>query len=140
MQIHYITIIIAALVQFILGALWYSPLVFGKWWMQIMEADHIPKEELKKMQRSMGPFLFLQFVLTLVQTFVLAMALFYMKMPATGFASYAVAFWIWLGFMVPVQVSAVIFANTKKKFWAKQIFVMVTYQLIGILIASAILG
>lgn len=140
MEINYTLIILATVVQFILGALWYSPLMFGKWWMQIMEATNLSKEELGKMQKEMAPFYGVQILLTLIFTFVLAMFVHYLKMANVGFHAYGVAGWIWLGFVAPTQISCVIWANTKKKFWAKQIFVMISYQLIGLMITAFILS
>lgn len=128
-------IVVATLVQFVLGALWYSPLLFGKIWMQIMEVTQMSKEQMQKMQKEMMPFYALQFFLTLFSTFSLVnLAVF------TPFSLYHVAFWIWLGFIVPTQIAGVIWGNTKKRFWLKQTLIMITYQLVGIMIAAFILS
>lgn len=137
MQINYMLILIATSIQFILGALWYSPLIFGTWWMQIMEVTNHPKEELQRAQREMAPFYGLQFLLTVVSTFVLAM--FLASLPVES-NIYGIAGFIWIGFIVPTQIGGVIWANTKKKFWLKQIFVMVSYQLVSILLGTFILS
>ena len=135
MEINYMLIVVATLVQFVLGALWYSPLLFGKIWMQIMEVTQMSKEQMQKMQKEMMPFYALQFFLTLFSTFSLVnLAVF------TPFSLYHVAFWIWLGFIVPTQIAGVIWGNTKKRFWLKQTLIMITYQLVGIMIAAFILS
>lgn len=135
METNYTLIIVASLVQFILGALWYSPLLFGKVWMQIMEVTEMSKEQMQKMQKEMTPFYGLQFFLTLFSTFSLVnLAVF------TPFSLYHVAFWIWLGFIVPTQIAGVIWGSTKKKFWFKQILIMVTYQLLGIMLGAFIVS
>lgn len=128
-------IVVATLVQFVLGALWYSPLLFGKIWMQIMEVTQMSKEQMQKMQKEMMPFYALQFFLTLFSTFSLVNLAVY-----TPFSLYHVAFWIWLGFIVPTQIAGVIWGNTKKRFWLKQTLIMITYQLVGIMIAAFILS
>ncbi|OGZ45787.1 MAG: hypothetical protein A3C84_00755 [Candidatus Ryanbacteria bacterium RIFCSPHIGHO2_02_FULL_48_12] len=140
MELNYITILGATIAQFVLGAVWYSPLMFGRWWMEIMEATNLSKEELQKMQKDMAPLYGLQFLLSLVFTFVLAMFIQYLQMAGVGFHAYGVAGWVWLGFIVPTQIAGVVWANTKKKFWAKQIFVMVSYQLVGMMLAAFILS
>src|SRR5574343_23259 len=109
METQIIFIVIAAITQFILGAVWYSPLLFGNRWMQIMEATHFSKEELQKMQKAMGPFYALQFLLTLFSTFALVNLA-----AVTPFSLYHIAFWVWLGFIVPTQIAGVIWGNTKK--------------------------
>lgn len=140
MTIPYFSIIIASVVQFVLGALWYSPLMFGKWWMEIMEMNQLSKEELAKMQKSMMPFYALQFFLTILSTFVLVMFIHYLKLGDSSFHAYGVAGWTWLGFIAPTQVASVVWANTKKKYWAKQIFVMLSYQLVALMVTAAILS
>ena len=92
------------------------------------------QEQMQKMQKEMTPFYALQFFLTLFSTFSLVnLAVF------TPFSLYHVAFWIWLGFIVPTQIAGVIWGSTKKKFWFKQILIMVTYQLLGIMLGAFIL-
>jgi len=135
METNYTLIIVASLAQFILGALWYSPIIFGKWWMEIMEVNNISKEKLQEMQKKMAPFYALQFFLTLFSTF----ALVNLTME-TDLSVYHVAFWIWIGFIVPTQIAGVIWGNTKKRFWAKQIFVMTSYQIVGLMLATWILS
>ena len=137
MAVNYTLVFLATLAQFIVGALWYSPLLFGKWWMQIMEKENVPIDEMKKMQKEMGPFYMVQFFLTLFTTFSLANL--YSRVIDPTYGLYHIAFWLWIGFIVPVQISAVVWGNTKKKHWAKQIFVMVSMQLVGIMLASWIL-
>lgn len=124
--------------QFVLGALWYSPLLFGKWWMQIMEMTNVGKEELQKMQKEMGPFYLLQFFLTLITTWVLASNFSFMNI--TGSAMYYFAFFMWLGYIAPTQIGTVLWGRTKKQFWCKQIFVMLTYSFVGIMLATFILS
>lgn len=131
----YLLVALATLVQFILGALWYS-LIFGKQWMVIMEAESIPKEDLQKMQKEMMPFYGLQILLTFFTT--VSFANLVQFIPAIGI--YHLAFWIWIGFIVPVQIGAVIWANTKKKFWLMQIAIMTGYQLVAIMLSAFILS
>jgi len=137
MELNYTLIIIAAVAQFVLGSVWYSPLMFGKVWMSIMEVSHYSKEELQKMQKTMMPFMGLQLVLTLITTWVLASNLAFGGVTAS--AAYFYAFFMWFGYMMPVTVSGVIFGSTKRHNWAKQIAIMLGMQLIGILLAAFIL-
>lgn len=130
-------ILVATVATFVLGALWYSPLMFGKLWMQIMEVTHLSKEELQKMQKEMTPFYLLQLVLTLITTFVLASNLSFNNL--SGAAAYSYAFFMWLGYIAPVQIGTVLWGRTQKKFWIKQILVMVSYQLVAVLLSAWIL-
>ena len=62
-------ILVAAIVAFMLGAVWYAPAVFGKAWKRAngFGADEPPK--------ATGPMMILAFVLTLVMSANLAMFL-----------------------------------------------------------------
>ncbi len=140
MDQNYTLILLATVAQFILGAMWYSPLMFGKWWMEIMESTHLSKEELQKIQKAMAPFYGLQFLLTVLSTFVLSLFIHYLQMANVGFYAYGIAGWVWLGFIVPSQVAGVVWANTKQKYWVKQIFVMTSYSLVAMMIAAWILS
>lgn len=137
MEISLMLVLVATVVQFVLGALWYSPLLFGKVWMSIMEVSHYSKEELQKMQKTMMPFMGVQFVLTFITTWVLASNIAFNNL--VGSTAYFYAFFMWFGFMMPVTVSGVIFGSTKRHNWIKQISIMLSMQLIGLLLAAYIL-
>lgn len=109
MELNYIAIIIATAGQFIFGAIWYS-LLFGKLWAKIHNCDNLSKEELKKMQKAMGPFYALQGLMTLLTTFILAIFIAFLP---HNWNVYALAAFFWAGFVVPTQVSAVIFGEQK---------------------------
>jgi len=136
MEVNYTLVIIATLAQFALGAVWYSPLMFGKWWMEFMDCTKLSKAELQKMQKAMTPFYALQLFLT----FFTAVSFANLVPYVTGLSIYHLGFWIWIGFIAPVQIASVIWANTERKFWFKQIFVMVTNQLASIMLMAWILS
>ena len=115
-----LAILIASVVQFIIGAIWYMP-IFGKKWGEIHGMDKVPPEELKMMQKKMGPFFLLQFVMTVVTTVVLAIFITYLP---SDWNVYALAFFFWIGFVVPTQVSAVVFGGTKFEWIFTKILIM----------------
>lgn len=140
MTIHYTLVAFAVLAQFILGAVWYSPLMFGKWWMEIMEATKIAKKDLKKLQQEMMPFYFLQLALTVIQTLTLALFAGYVNMMSPEISVYVVAVLLWSGIIVPTQIATVIWGRTKKQFWLKQILILTLNQLVSIILAVYILS
>ncbi len=137
MEMNYILILVAAVAQFALGAVWHSPILFGNTWMKIMGADKYSKEEIAKMQKEMGPFYAVQFVLAIITVFVLDSNLQFNAL--SGAAAYFYAFVVWLGYIMPIQVAAVILGNTKRQFWAKQIGIMVSYQFVALMLSTFIL-
>lgn len=135
MTLNFTLISIAIIVQFILGAVWYGPL-FGKTWMRIMGGDKCTPKEIKAMQKAMGPFYLIQIVLTAISTIILSIfidiSLEY-SVPMTAFI-------LWLGFIVPTQISGVIWGSTKKEFWLKQILILAGCQFVSIMLAAWILS
>jgi hypothetical protein len=127
-----ISILFVSLIQYVVGALWYSPLLFGKMWMDIMGVSHLSKEELQKMQKSMLPFYGLQLLLTLLTTTFLYFTMHFLPLPS----GLSLAFLIWLGFIMPTQVTTVLWGNTKKNKWLKQILITTSYQLLSLLFAA----
>jgi len=66
--INYLAVLVAAVSTFVIGALWYSPVLFGKAW---MAASGMTEE---KAREGNMPLVFgLSFLLELVAAFVLAM-------------------------------------------------------------------
>lgn len=135
MEINYLAVILASLLQFIIGAVWYT-FIFGKTWMKIHGADKYTKQQQKEMMSGVGAFYALQFVLTVVTTLVLA--LFIAGLPSWN--AYGIAFFFWLGFVLPTQVSAVIFGGTEKKWMPKKMAIMAGAALLCLLAATAVLS
>jgi len=66
-QINYLAVLVAAVSCFIIGGLWYSPVMFANLWMK--EAN-ITEESIK--QANMSKIFGLSFILTLIISFNLA--------------------------------------------------------------------
>lgn len=139
MELNYVLIVVATLAQFALGAVWYSPFLFGNLWMTIMGHSDMSKDEMKRMQKEMAPFYGLQLLITVFSTFSFAALMVYV-VDVQSYSAYHIAFWLWIGFITPTQISAVVWGNTKKKYWLRQILVMISMQLVGIMLAAWILS
>jgi hypothetical protein len=135
MELNYIAILIAVVLQFIFGFIWYGPL-FGKLWGKIHGFDKLSKEVQQKMMSEMGPYYALQLFVTVVTTFVLA--IFITNLP--GWNPYGMAGFFWIGFVVPAQVSAVIFGGTEKKWILKKIGIQAIAAFGCYMIAAAVLS
>lgn len=135
-EANYISILIAGIVSMALGFVWYSPFVFGKIW---MKEKGLTKEVLAKNQRKMQKFYLLSFIASLVTAFVLAQIIF-----LSNFFSGAsflqtgimVGFFAWLGFVLPVQFTAIIFGSQNWKLLALD----AGYQLVSLLAMGVVLA
>jgi Protein of unknown function (DUF1761) len=135
MELNFTAVIVATVVQFILGALWYGP-IFGKQYMQIMGVAHLSEDEIKKMQKAMAPFYGLQLFLTLLSTIALSCVITYFPQKSAMMG----AFMVWFGFVAPTQISGVIWGNTKQAQWLKQILIMMSFSLTSLMLAAGIIS
>jgi hypothetical protein len=135
MNINYLAVLVAAVAQFIFGAIWYMP-IFGKIWGRMHGFDKLPQDVQEQMYKGMWPWLVLQFIVTVVTTLVFALLL-------NGFPSdwniYGLAGFFWLGFILPTQISAVVFGGTDPQWIWKKIAISSAASLINMLIIAAIL-
>lgn len=131
MDINMWAVLAATAVQFVLGAIWYM-VVFPKQWGEMFGFDKLPKAKQKEMQKQMGPLLGIQLIMTFVISFILAHFI------ANTFDStyWQVAFWVWLGFVVPTQVSSVIFGGVDPKWFPRRIGIMASGALVNLMAAS----
>ncbi len=135
MQLNLLAVALATIAQFIIGFVWYGPL-FGKLWGKIHGFDKLSKETQDKMMKEMGPFYFVQLVMTVVTSVVLAIFITYLPLDWNVFA---LAGFFWIGFVVPTQVGAVIFGGTEPKWMLKKIAVQAGASLVCLETAAFII-
>jgi len=133
MKIKYPAVIVATLVHYILGGLWYSPLLFGNKFIQLI--NWTPEQLRQVESQSHAKELALAFVMSLVLVYILAHFVQYTK-ATSALGGIQTAFWIWLGFVVTTQAPTVIFEGRSFGLFA----INVAYQLVGCALAGAILA
>lgn len=135
MGINFVAVIVATVAQFLIGAIWYMP-IFGTLWGKIHGHDKLSKEEQKAAQKNMLPLLGIQLVITFVTTVVLAKALELIP----SYSPFVLAGYIWIGFVVPTQIAAIIFGGTKPQWFATKAAIMAGGSLACLVAAAAILN
>ena len=127
-DVNMLAVLIAGLVYFVIGGLWYSQGLFGKIW---MKHTGIKKPDKSKATNS----LIVGFVAGLVTNYVLAIVI--ASTAAVSFTNGAVtAFWMWLGFMLPVSLMGVLWEGRKMPvFW-----IHASYMLVAMLVSGGILA
>ncbi|MEZ4180297.1 MAG: DUF1761 domain-containing protein [Candidatus Doudnabacteria bacterium] len=134
MEFNYMAILVATVAQFIFGAIWYTP-IFGKAWAKINSYDELSPEQQDQMKKGMAPLFVTQFVVTLILTTVYSM--FRDNLPGS-WNPYGIAFFLWLGFIVPAQIGSTIWSRNKEGMVIKKIMIMAGAGLGNILIIAAI--
>ena len=107
-DINYLAVLVSAIAAMVIGALWYSPLLFGKKWMELMgvKPDMNNPEMKKKAQRGYV----IMFLAVLLMAYVLAHFVDYAG--ATDWmGGLQLGFWVWLGFNAPVMIGSVLWEN-----------------------------
>jgi hypothetical protein len=125
--INYWAVLGGAIFLMVMGMVWYGPL-FGKKWMKIIGAEHMSPEEMEKTQKEMTPMYVIQFVMSLVTSFVL----YYFIQLITTRSGTDVAFWIWVGFFLPMAAGAM--WDTKKGMRMDKFLILSGYNLITLLV------
>ena len=135
-EVNYVAILVASIASMAVGFLWYGPVLFAKPWMKLMGYT---KEGMEKAKKEMGKTYGISFLFTLLSAYVLThiMALsqnFYGYSPVmTGATS---AFWVWLGFVMPVQATVALFGGGNwKLFW-----INTGYQLASLVAMGVVIG
>lgn len=135
-EVNYLGVLLAGVASMVVGFLWYSPMLLGKPWMKLMGYT---EEGLKKAQKEMGKLYGLSFVISLITAYVLSHVMtlsenfFHYSRLSTGVIT---AFWMWLGFVMPVQMTGTIFGDKKwKLFKINTGFQLVSLVLMGIVLA-----
>ena len=133
MKINYPAVIVATLVHYILGGLWYSPLLFGNKFIQLINWS---PEQLQQIEsESHAKELAIAFVMSLILVYILAHFVQYTKATSV-LGGIQTAFWLWLGFVVSTQVATVIFEGRSFGLF----LINVAYQLVGCALAGVILA
>jgi len=140
--VNYLAVLVAAILMFILGGLWYSPVLFMKKWLALQDRT----EEQMKAQAAAAnmPLMYASaFVTALITAWVMAHLLGHfavavdpdvMRPSAAHGAMFG--FVCWLGFVAPTTYTTAIFSGKPKQLW----FIDTTYYLVSFVIAGAILG
>lgn len=133
-EVNLLAVFVAAVVNMIIGALWYSPLLFGKLWMRLSGINTKKINAMKK-EGKVSKSYFWAFVATLVTSYVLAHFVRYVT--ATTFADGAqLALWTWLGFMAPLLLNDVLWGGKSFKLF----LLNAAHHLVALVVAAGILA
>ena len=126
-------VLVSAIASMVIGSIWYGPL-FGKKFIEASGMGAWSPEKQAEEKKKMGILYFGQFVASLLMFYVLAWL-----MGALGASSamngIQVAFWVWLGFIVPIKYGEQLWGGKMVLFW-----IGMSNSLVTLLAAGAIIG
>jgi len=139
--INYIAVVVSAVIFFMIGGLWYSPVLFAKPW---IKAIGLPDDQIKEMNEK-GPGakpIIISFIGGLVMAFVTAHMVDFMKVifGDSGMSDLSIGlttgFWMWLGYIATFSLNSVSYEDKPWKLY----FINNGYQLIGLFAMGGILA
>ena len=133
--VNYLAVLTSAVVIFVLGGLWYSPILFARKWLSLMGKT---EAELKEDCAGSGPMplmYLMAFICGLVTSWVLAVIMnhFLQLTPLRGALVGALC---WVGFAAPTSFATNLFSGKPKQLW----LINSTYNLISFVLAGIILA
>ena len=132
MLAHSLPILVAALAAFLIGALWYSPVLFAKAWVR---TNGYTPERLAAMRANAGRAYAGSFVAFVVMASVLGLLLRHLGADSTADGA-AWGFHAWLGFALPIGFTANLYSDKP----AAAFLIDAGYQLVYMTVMGAILG
>lgn len=126
---NWLAILAGALINMVLGSLWYSPLLFAKPWMSLTGKKSMGDK--KDMPKTYGVLI----VSSLVMSYVL---MHFVQASNTNSWLWGakVGFWLWLGFTAATTISDYLFAKRPLKLYA----INAGYYLVVAVLVGALFG
>lgn len=142
--INYLAVLVAGIVIFVLGGLWYSPVLFMKRWIALQGRT---EEQMRAQAASANmPVLYASaFITSLLIAWALALILAHisrdpgMAEPGGGVSvahGAIIGFVAWLGFAASTSYATAIFSGKPKQLW----FIDSAYNLVSFVLAGIILA
>lgn len=126
-NINFVASIVASLVSWVIGMLWYSPILFGNAWTKLSKIDPQKMNMKKEMPKIASIGLLSAFVSAVVLGLFLDMTV-----STTVTEGMTIGFWAWLGFAATTLVNGVLY---EKKPWSLYVinsgYLFVTYIAMG---------
>ncbi len=128
-DIDLVAVLVATLINMIVGAIWYMPGVFGRPW------SKLAGRRMEDMRKNAGLGYAITAVGAVIQAWILAHFVYYAG-ANTAVKGAVVGFMLWLGFVAITQGVNTVFAGTRKKLWA----INTGYFLVVLIINGALLA
>jgi len=130
--INYLAVLVAVIISMVIGGFWYSPMLFGKQWAELMNLA--PKDMLDMKKRANASYA-INFLLLLLMAFVLAHFVDYAQ-ATTFIEGVQVGFWVWLGFIATISLGSVLWESKPIQVY----LINAGYQLVSLLLMGIILA
>ncbi len=131
--VNFWPILVASVVAFIISALWYSPILFGKEWMALSKISAADVEASKA--KGMWKLYLIQFIVTLV-TFSVLGFIITAAGPMSASDGAFLGFLAWLGFVATTAIGGMLWENKPLKL----VLIQTISMLLNLVIGGSIIG
>ncbi len=133
-DVQWMALLVAVIINMVVGAIWYSPVMFGKAWQKF-----IGKTDKQLSETAKGAYIY-AVVMALVQSFVLKHFVTYATVFYPSYSNLEIGLftgaWIWIGFVATSVGLSYIFAARRKKL----LLIDAGYHLVVLMINGALLA
>ena len=131
-EINYLAVLVAASVYYVGGALWYSPILFGKSWMNLVG---LTEEKLKEGQKNAWKSYLIAAISTILISYGIARIEGYLNVITIGGGLHT-GFWTWICFVVTTMATNNSFAGRPFKL----VIIDGGYHLYGFVVMGVVLA
>jgi hypothetical protein len=128
-DINLADVLVAAVINMIIGAIWYSPVLFAKQWSKLVG------RKMEDLQKSAGPGYAVAAIGALIQAYVLAHFVQYAGATSVG-EGLVTGLWLWIGFVAVTTAMNYMFAGRSWQLWQ----IDAGYFLVVLMINGALLA
>ena len=129
-QINYLAVGVAAVATIVIGALWYSPLLFGNLW---LKANGYTQEQ---MRAKAGRALMVSLVCYVVMAFVLSVLVSYAG-ASTAVQGAFLGFLVWIGFLATLGMTAQMYSEKPLSIYVMDAGYQLVYAVVmGVILAT----
>lgn len=128
-HVHYLAVLVAVIINMLVGAVWYSPAIFGKTWSKLIG------KKMENMQENAGTGYLVSAIGAVLGSFILANIIRDVGI-TTALRGAMFGFWLWLAFVAAATASDIVFAGRSWKLWK----INAGYFLVVLVINSALLA
>ena len=135
MGVNLLAVLLAAVATMVVGFIWYSPMLFARPWTIAMGYDPDDKAKMDEMRKSAGPLYAISMLASLLAAFILGKVIFGLTVDTALYGA-KVGFGVWLGFVMTVQLTDMLFGKRPLKLF----LINTGYQLVCYVAMGAIIG
>jgi hypothetical protein len=136
MHIALLPIVVTGVATMIIGMIWHSKALFGNKYMQAIGADmNMSPEKMKECQKRMWQLYLTQYILAIVQIYVLAY--YIMAQPMTS--PVHTTLWLYFGFVLTTIAGGALWSARPRKDAWNMFFISAGFQLVVMIVSALIL-